>query len=243
MRKNHVLALLEHAKNDLIAIIEPKYKESLTLKNVPASLQIDIKNYMENLRSALDYLAHDIYEKIIKPNQPTTKKIENIHFPYGKTENDFKSRMESNLPGLQTLNPAVFKLIEELQPFKRKYDWLYQFCKIVNEKKHDKLTPQEKSETETMTASIQNGDVTIPINNPHLDIKQGEEAIVTIGGVPVRFDNKGIHPLGPGLKRTITTWISFTFKDTDIPVLWLLERALEEINKLSDEIYKELEDL
>ncbi len=54
MRQDSVNALLSHAKANL-AKIEEDYKASLQRKDIVPSLQIDIKNLMENLRSALDY--------------------------------------------------------------------------------------------------------------------------------------------------------------------------------------------
>ena len=64
MRKDQVDALTDHAKVDL-AKIEKQYSNSLQKQTIAPTLQIDIKNFMENLRSALDYLAHDIYEQKI----------------------------------------------------------------------------------------------------------------------------------------------------------------------------------
>ena len=92
MRKEHVDALLEHGKNDLVKI-EEQYNNALDATSIPSNLQIDIKNYMENLRSALDYIAHDIYEQQIASHRASAGKreITNIYFPYGKTENGFKS--------------------------------------------------------------------------------------------------------------------------------------------------------
>ena len=121
MRKDNVVALLDHAANDLngssFGSIEQQYKEALSEKKIPTALSIDVKNFMENLRSALDYMAHDIYEIVIKPERDKTgdRAIES-HFPYGKTENDFKARLGSELPYLQGLNPNIFTLIESVQP-------------------------------------------------------------------------------------------------------------------------------
>jgi hypothetical protein len=242
MRKDNVIALLDHASNDL-KNIEQQYEQALSEKKIPTSLQIDVKNFMENLRSALDYMAHDIYEVIIKPERDNTgaKAIEKIYFPYGKTENDFKSGLGSRLPNLQSLNPNIFAIIETIQPHKCSDAWLYEFCRIVNEKKHDTLSPQTKTERQTMTASAGDASVTMPINSPNFSVHQGQNVKVTLGGVPVRFSNQGIEPLAPGLERTITTWVSFQFAGTNIQVLPLLKKALEEITTLSSKIYKELE--
>lgn len=246
MRKENVIALLEHAANALqggnLKSIKQQYILALQEKQIPTSLQIDVKNFMENLRSALDYMAHDIYEIVIKPERDKAgeKGIESIYFPYGETKKHFESAVASNLPNLKSLRPSIYATIEEIQPHSCGDNWLYDFCRIVNKKKHDTLTPQKRTESKTMTASTNNASVTIPINNPNFSIHQGKNCQVKIGGIPVRLSNQGIEPLAPGLQRSITTWVSFQFADTGIHVLPLLEKALKNIEQLSKAIYSQL---
>ncbi len=241
MRKDNVFGLLDHAKNELASSslknIEQQYREALTSKTVPISLQIDVKNFMENLRSALDYIAHDIYEKIIGSIPPE----KNVYFPYGQTENNFKSAIGSNLPNLTSLNPDIYNLIESVQPYKNGDDWIFQFCQIVNEKKHNTLTPQKVTETgTTTTASTKNVSMTMPINNPHFKVHQSQNVKITLGGIPVKLSDQGIEPLAPGLQITITKWVSFQFSTTSIEVLPFLKKSLEKIEDLSKHVYAKL---
>jgi hypothetical protein len=100
---------------------------------------------MENLRSALDYIAHDIYEKIIYPDRLASgeKEISDIYFPYGKDENGFKSSVGRNLPKLSSLSPPIYSVLERIQPYKCGNDWLYDFCTILNQNQHNTLSPQK----------------------------------------------------------------------------------------------------
>ena len=237
MRIKDVDAFIEHASTDLVKI-EKQYTHALSQKEVPRSLLIDIKNFMENLRSALDYIAHDIYEVLIK--KEGEKIIERVYFPYGKTESSFESNLDSNLPDLKILNPNIYTLIKSVQPHQCQDDWLYNFCCILNEKKHDTLSPQIKNERQTMTASTNELSVTMPINNPNFSVYQGADVQVMIGGIPVRFTNEGIIPLAPGLECAVTTWVSFLFAETNIEVLPLLRKAQKEISELSEKVYLEL---
>ena len=43
--------------------IEKSYQECLNQKNISPKLLIKIKNFIENLRSALDFTAHGIFDK------------------------------------------------------------------------------------------------------------------------------------------------------------------------------------
>jgi len=135
MRKTQVEALIDHARNDLHSI-EVQYKTALTSTTIPAKLQIDIKNYMENLRSALDYISHDIYDEKLSSHRATTgqRQISKIYFPYGRTENDFRSGIGSSLPDLRSISPDLYNAIEAIQPYVVSDDWLYNFCSILNEK-------------------------------------------------------------------------------------------------------------
>ncbi|HQH17986.1 MAG TPA: hypothetical protein PKZ43_00410 [Bacteroidales bacterium] len=241
MRKNDVNALIEHAKNDF-ENIKNQYSKALDETSISSTLQINIKNFMENLRSALDYLAHDIYEKHIAPYRKTNGKPEiiKIFFPYGKTENDFKSGVGSSLPDLKIVSIKLYEIIEAIQPYKIGDNWLYDFCKILNDKKHNTLTPQTKTKKQTMTALSGSSSITIPINNPNISIQQGKNANITFNGVPIQLSNQGIEPLAPGLERTITTWIYFKFSDTNIEVLPLLKKSIDGIKILSGKVYQEI---
>ena len=61
-RLDHANDLVRHCK-DLLPHIAAEYESSLNKKQVEAKLLIDIKNFMENLRSALDYSANEIFIK------------------------------------------------------------------------------------------------------------------------------------------------------------------------------------
>jgi hypothetical protein len=54
--------LIDHCKKTLEKI-RKEYDDSLHEKSLKASLLIEIKNFMENLRSALDFTAHGLFEK------------------------------------------------------------------------------------------------------------------------------------------------------------------------------------
>ena len=65
---NDVNAVLNKAKI-LFEKIECEYKNSLASQNIPDDLLVDIKDYLGNLRSSLDYLR----AKVSKYNFPICK--------------------------------------------------------------------------------------------------------------------------------------------------------------------------
>jgi hypothetical protein len=88
-----------------------------------------------------------------------------------------------------------------------------------------------------MTAKTENVSVTMPIDNPNFSVHQGSNCQVFIGGVPVQFTNQGIMPLSPGLKTEITRWISFLFENTEINVLWLCKKAVNDGSKIIEKVF------
>ncbi len=69
--------LIDYCKGTLEKI-KIAYNESLNEKTIKPALLIEIKNFMENLRSALDYTAHGLYDKY---GDHTRTGFE-IYFPY-----------------------------------------------------------------------------------------------------------------------------------------------------------------
>jgi len=240
MRKEQVNALIEHAKSGLKSI-EIQYKDALENTTIPHPLQIDIKNCMENLRSALDYIAHDIYEKVIAPQRTAARipEIINIYFPYGKTENDFKSGVGSSLPELKTISQNLYNIIEAIQPYKAGDNFLYDFCNILNEKKHNVLTPQIKEIKQGLAMDF--GGARIQMG-PGSSISGTGFIGTGTGGVFLRGDKiSGDSPatrISGNVKQTIIKWVSFKFSDTGVEVLPLLKKVIEQVDWLCKNIYQ-----
>lgn len=216
---NDVNAVLNKAKV-LIEKIEAEYKNSLSTQNVSDDLLVDIKDYLGNLRSALDYLR---------------AKVSKHNFPICKTEKEFENATTD-------LSDKFKKVIKKFQPFQGN-DWIYWFNILNNKSKHLTLIPQVRKEQKTMTAKTENVSVTMPIDNPNFSVHQGNNCKVTLGGVPVKFTNQGIIPLAPGLQREITTWVSFEFDNSscaelpnNISALPFLKQCFEKITQAVTEI-------
>lgn len=239
MRQSDIKKMLEHIDEDLVSL-EEQYTRSLRAKKLPDCLAIEVKNLMENLRSCLDYVAQDIYETIVKPYLSATglKPVKRVCFPYGKTKENYDNSIVRNLPGLDSLNPAVCKILESVQTYKAGTNWLIDLCSTVNANKHDSLSAQEKAESKTYKVGQKGGSASI--SAPAGAIKAPPGAI-SIGGRPVVFDsNSGVPLQSPGLDVKVTMWIDFKFADTNISVLPLLKTAREAIGKTCDDIYLEM---
>lgn len=158
MRESDIDSLLSHVEGDLTQI-KSTYEQSLREKNIPASLQIDVKNVMENLRSCLDYMAQDIVENLIVPHRISSglSDLKRVYFPYGKDKQSFDRSVSRNLPDVEAIAPIVHALIESIQPHSCGSTWLYDFCSILNENKHNSLSPQERKERQTYKVGRKEG--------------------------------------------------------------------------------------
>ncbi len=238
-RKNDVETILSAAKEQYESI---RKDYDRALQDQSLDLRVPVKNLMENLRSALDYMAHDIYEACCRAARVASGMPDpcNIYFPYGQSEAYFRSGVGSSLPNLAINNPAVYDLIALIQPFRSGDTWLYDLCSILNEKKHNKLKAQVRSETETHTVESEFGNVTIPVNNPNIKITSMPGA-VKIFGVPAEFTSNGIRTApSDKLKHKRTKWVAFSFEGSDVNVIGLLDKSVANIANLAERLYKEI---
>jgi len=226
---------------DTFQEIENAYQESLNSKRIDHKLLIRIKNFMENLRSALDFTAHGIFNKY----GDQSKKDQNIYFPYaweGLDLNGFRSknRIEKCIPGLNNTRPDAVAKIESYQHFSdANNSWLPKFMELNNENKHQRLTPQTRKETKELR--ISSGNVGIRLSGGAL-IKISGNAQIRMGNAIIG-GNQTISPDSPATifgpaEQEVITWVSFHFTDTNEPVVPLLKKSLDGIESIVDELSK-----
>ena len=139
-RKDDIEALLENSQTEL-SHIEQEYQNCLEKQEISASLKIKIKNYCENLRSILDYIAHDIKEQY---SSPLTEK-DKIYFPISAKLAGFHNNTNKWYPNLNQTCPELFNYLQSIQSFSNADNqWLIWFNEVNNKNKHHKLMPQKE---------------------------------------------------------------------------------------------------
>jgi hypothetical protein len=219
--------------------IKKEYDNCLSEKELKSSLLIEIKNFMENLRSALDYTAHGLFDKYGNKSISNPK----IYFPYAWDGLDLvgfrnKNIIEQKIPGLTSKRGDIAAKIETYQYFYSiENHWLPKFMELNNENKHQKLSPQTRNESKELEISSNGASMII-----------GNGASITIGnGASIQFGNTIIpggqtfnadHPpvtFGTG-KKTVITWVSFLFVSNNELVIPLLENSFVGISKIVKEL-------
>lgn len=206
--------------------IQKQYEASLHAQEIPAVLQVEIKNLCENLRSVLDYLASDIHDTYCRDKKPR------FYFPILSSREVFETKVEQWFPALRATAPSLWEYLESLQPYHDLFKWLGILAEATNQNKHDKLVPQTRFETEQVQVRMAaGGSVTW---NPR-GVRFG--AGVSIGGVPV--DPKTQLPVPhPSQKVERVLWVDFLFEGLNISALGLVKTSLKGITDIVGEIAK-----
>ena len=105
--------------------------------NIPPSLQIKVKNYFENARSLLDYIASDICVHVLRLDEK-----HKCYFPiYSRSQEDFVRFCKASFPGIERIAPDIYSILVGVQPFQTtEFAPLKQLVKYTNENKHRDLT-------------------------------------------------------------------------------------------------------
>ena len=225
-RKDSIQALLKRCDAD-IKKIEKEYNDSLRTQQVRSDLQVDIKNFCENLRSVLDYIAHDIRETHCASAYPKAR----FYFPILSNRADFEAQAKKWFPGLDATVPDLWNFLESIQPYHEPSRWIGAFNRINNDNKHGNLVAQTRTETEQVRVSLSGGSVSWTPQN----VKFGSG--VFIGGVPV--DPRTQMPVPhPSQKVERIIWVDFRFDGENVSALGLLKQALESTKNIANTVEK-----
>jgi hypothetical protein len=224
MRTQSVNALIQRAESQLTAV-SSAYEKSLHEKHVEDSLKIDIKNLCENLRSSLDYVAHDIREK----HCPTA--TGKFYFPILPNAAAYAGQMAQWYPGLQTTAPKVHAFLESIQPYKNSYAWLGLFNRLNNENKHGNLVEQTRTETHQITVTNKGGGGSVSWG-PGVTFGGG----VSIMGVPI---NPSTQLPVPHASQTVKKmiWVDFRFAGIDASAITLLSDSINGVKAITASLY------
>lgn len=209
---DQALHLLAHS-HEKLKEIKAAYDESITEQAVRPKLLIEIKNFLENLRSALDFSANGLVEKY----GTMLKDQKQIYFPYASATDDltkFRKKADRSIPGVATARPDILERIELTQHFYGPgSNWLLGFMELTNKNKHQSLTPQKRGRFTEIRFSIE-----IPPNTT----------------IEIPLPPK---PEAPG-QTEVSTFDTFAFTSNGIPVIQYLEMKLDCIERLVTDLSK-----
>ncbi len=134
------IEVLLQANAQTLLCLAARYAYSVPSAQEANIVRPQIKSILENYRSILDYLAHDMAFACSPSPQAQ------LYFPIareGETVANFESRFARDFPGLRQAAPIAFDHIVRLQDMAETL-WLTKFNKLVNRTKHRQLLPFEE---------------------------------------------------------------------------------------------------
>lgn len=167
--------------------IQSQYSQALNAKDVSEKLLLEIKDYLGNLKSALDYL-----------NCQLQGSLSGSYFPICDHPNDFEQRV-INMPD------KIKKVLATWQPYAAQ-TWLKDFNELNNKNKHVTLTPQKRYESIETRVTAPNGGA---VHYTGVTFGPG----VSVLGVPI--DPATQMPVPNNIVKTERiTWVDFRFENT-----------------------------
>lgn len=208
------------------------------LKDTQQIKPVKIKSILENLRSALEYVANDSYEKHTT-NQSTPRP--NIYFPYGEKK-FLDAFFIKKLNCQQPESSPLYAVFVSIQDYQTGNNWLGMMCSLTNEVKHRQPIPLSED-------SIVQG-IDVNINGFGLIKADATSKIIfrdnfTNGQRIEDFtiENGKVEKSGNGIpiNINITEEKKIRFHGTDYEVIPFVELCLKEIRVFVNEAYEILD--
>jgi hypothetical protein len=216
-RNTNIEALIKNSRTTF-AHLQKEYDASLHEKTVRENLKIDIKNILGNLRSCLDYLAHDLFDTLCVG----TKRPRHLYFPIRHTGDKFQKMMRDEYSTLEANNKEVFDFLDSIQPYNS--PWLGQMNELNNENKHQDLVEQTRTELRQVTITTNLGSASWSSGAVF-----GSGAVVM--GVPI--DVRTQMPVKNNHSNTsVLIWVDFQFKDNGLSVLPFISNSISNVENI-----------
>lgn len=188
-KHNDIEAVLIKAEKSLPQI-EAEYLKCLREEKIPDSLLVEIKDYLSNLRSALDYAWHKI------PN------VSDGYFPIANSVADFAGKTSK-------INSQYSTVLERYQDYNSN-SWIKCFSLFRNKNTHVTLVPQKRVESQRIT-STHNGGGSVSWDPGSVRFGSG----VFINGAPVNpFTQMPVSTPDTVVQKEI--WVDFVFDGSSI---------------------------
>lgn len=118
-------------------------------RNLLASAEVRLADFINNIRSPMNYIARDIFERHLLPNVEKKERNnlqQNLDFPWRDTKKDFDNlRVIKAIRKVGNDLEPLYHALEQVQPYHPNYDWLARFMRLSNRDKH-KITNEVQSQ-------------------------------------------------------------------------------------------------
>lgn len=209
-----------------------------TMKKTQQIRPVRVKSMLEHLRSSLEYVANDAYDKYVSP---APLKRPKIFFPYGEQkfiDNFFTQKLKINPPS----SSPLYEVFNSIQDFRTGEDTLTMMCNLTNEVKHRKpISLEEESSIKDINVTV-DGFGMLNVVNPNRVVFKNN----SINGQKLEdftFENGKLERTGNGIpvNIVITEDKKIRFHGEDYEVAPFIESCLIRLRIFINEAYDVLE--
>ncbi|WP_153979273.1 hypothetical protein [Paenibacillus xylanilyticus] len=223
------IVLLKRAEKQLKTVSE-RYNSSLKSGLIDPELPGDTNDFLNSCRSALDYLAWDIFTEKCKPglSEDRVKDLEHkVQFPSKPTRKSFNKAVKDTFPDLKKNSPDIVDVLRDAQCFSTPYNktWIYALRNLNNGSKHRHLTVQSNQETlYAKDLHVKFGGTSIIMKDSTFVMPKGT-VLFDLGGSQITSEDLDNHPAVINMEINLSNDIVFV--DIRRPVLSTLEEIYE----------------
>ncbi|MEE0725769.1 MAG: hypothetical protein UCV58_04500 [Clostridium saudiense] len=225
---------LLNASESMLNDIKLLYNECIYESELSFNLKLNIKYFLENIRSCLDYTTNYIFDTYCRENYESKdlKNVENrIYFPVLHDKKTFDKRIKNRFKGLSSEDSIVI-IWERHQPYNG-ISWTDNLTKLTNKNKHIELIKNSRTESGTINYMIDNNGNTFT----NCTFSNCGAAMI-INGQPINSKNANSNPNIKFFNGDIKA--EYYFSETKTAVLETLEEILIGAKTLIAELKKEL---
>lgn len=222
--------------NILLFDIKEKQKLSIEDKDIIPYMKVDIKNFLENCRSPLDYVAQYIFEEHCKNEyiqEQMLKKKKNlnprIYYPIRGDKESFMKEIDKIYFPLKQNKSEIINIFQKGQLFTSpRNPSLHYLNFLTNQNKHRNLTKHERQ----IATHIRN--YKDEFNNTYKNVCSSNNYGIVINGVPL--GKMAIKAISEKKEIDATINVEYYFKDLNKSVIPTLEGIYKTVNMIIKEI-------
>lgn len=177
MEYREQIDLLLNDSNKKFVIIKELFNISVRQKKLDNEVLIIIKQYLENLKTVLDYTAKKVFLKFC-----TSPKNIKVYFPIlrkGASDLEISNTINHTFPNLNIENPFLYQYFFDIQPQKDvNNEWLQKLNDLCNLNKHNELSIQERKDDIINILTYSNGQTILWTDGL---VKFNDDGNITIG--------------------------------------------------------------
>lgn len=211
--------ILLKSASDKFSNIKTLYENCEHDDSLSTELKLEIKFFLESIRSCLDYTTNFIFDTRCKQNYSEKELIKiqrKIYFPNYKDKKFFDNYIKHNFKGLEP-SESIVVLWEKNQIYNNT-NWVSKLANLTNPTKHIELVKNSRTESGTINYMKMGG---ITLENCTFE-NCGH--VMAINDKPVSIKEFNTNPSIKNFNGHIKA--NYTFSETNTPIIETLEEIL-----------------